>query len=334
MRNLLIISIFVCLLIPSLTFAEQQVTNVSTQETKSSVSWPRIDVGAGYWWTQSNLDMKLYASEPWVENGIMLANTGDKVSELNNELDSGLFVVNAEAYLFWKLYVDGFIGWNSFEGKHKDSDWLPQYDTSLMQFSESDANGNIATWNANAYIRLIDNKDKKGYLDFGLGYFYYRDNIEHIENSTISVLNWETVNIPIPGHDSSDDYKFDGFRICTKAMVKPHERVAIKFAGGIVPWLSVSDNKFWNLRDDFGEPAGLTIKGDADGFAFDFNVALEIKILQNFYIEGGYKYISLSATDGNLKWRWDARPDVESDADSWDVDAGRGGFYAMGRIKI
>jgi opacity protein-like surface antigen len=337
MRNILLIALISCMLIPCIAYSETQTVNVPEIEKNTAPntsSWPRVSVAGGYWWTDAKLDVQFLASEPEVSNGVLLANKGDKISELNNDLDAGLYVVTAEAYLFWRLYVDGFVGWNDFSGEHQDSDWLPAYNPKLWYFSESDATGNVATWDANAYIRLIEEKEDKGYLDVGLGYFYYKDDIEHIENSAFKVAEWQPVNIPLYGHDSSDEFKFDGLRIGAKALIRLHDRVAIRLNGGVVPWLMVENHRYWNLREDFGPPPGLRDYGEADGFAFDIDLGLEFKITKNFYVQGGFKYIDLSADGGKLKTTWDAMPGYVQTLDHFDVDAHRGGFYIMGRVKI
>ncbi len=254
---------------------------------------------------------------------------------MNNDLDAGLFIINAEAYLFWRLYADAFVGWGDFEGEHKDYDWFPRYDTDARQLSKSDADGDVTTWNINGYFRIIEEPEDKGYLDVSLGYLYYQDDIEHIRNSTLVIYWWETVNIPIAGHDSQDQYTFDGLRFGARGKIRLHNRVAIKAGGGIVPWLDVENEKFWNLRDDLGEPPGLDIKGEAEGTALDLNIGIEVKITKNFFIEAGYKYINLDSDNGDLDWDWISTPGVdETTEDNWNVEAERSGFYAMARLKI
>lgn len=340
MKKLKLLLIMLFVITCSAVFGQQAVTTgqvtttVTEEKAPPTSSKPRFDVGAGYWWTNARINYKLYASEPWWSGGVFLADRGDKVSELDNDLNAGLFVVNADAYLFWRLYVGGFVGWRDFDGEHTDSDWLPQYRSDLMQYSVSDAKGNVTTWDANAYLRLIEEKDNKGYLDISAGYFYYCDDIKHLQNSTITIANWTPVNIPIVGHDSQDKYTFDGLRLGARALIRPLDRIAVKLDCGIIPWLGVDNEKFWNLRDDYGNPPGLKINGTADGFAFDLTLGLEIKITKNLFIEGGYKYINLETDKGNLKWDWIARSGIEGTEDKWDVEGHRGGFYAMGRLKI
>lgn len=292
----------------------------------------RFDIGAGYWYTNATTDYFAYASETDLFGGLFYMK-GDKISELNNDLDAGLFIVDMDAWLWWRFYADGSIGWGEFEGEHTDSDWLPRFDSSLMQFSESDADGDVVTWNVNGRLRLIEEPEDKGYLDASLGYFYYRDDIEHLRNSTITTYFWESVNAPIAGHDSSDKYTYDGIRLGLKGKIRLHDRVAIKAGGGLCPWLNVKDEKFWNLRADFGPPAGMEATIEADGTAFDLTAGLEFKITKNLFVEAGYKYINLDSDIGDDDRHWLSGVDTTFD-DAGEVEAERGGFYAMGRLKI
>lgn len=297
---------------------------------------PRFSIGAGYWYTtDASLDLKLFAAANDSAVGI-LYNAGDKVSELNNDIDSGLFILNAEAYLVWRLYLDGSLALGNFEGTHQDSDWLSLLDSATWSLTESDADGSTTTWNVNSYLRIVEEEDDKGYLDVSFGYFYYQDDIEHIRNTTIIISGWEVVNTPGPsGHDSSDKYTFDGIRLGARGKMRFHEKFAVKANVGIVPWLYVENEKFWNLRDDLGQPPGLEIEGEADGTAFDFDVGIEFSITKNFIIEAGYKYIHLDSDNGDLDWDWIATSGIDfTTEDNWNVDADRGGFYAMGRLRI
>lgn len=326
---LLIILFFTC----AISFAQEIAAPVevtTTQETTAPATSakPRIDIGAGYWWTSGSLDMKLYADEDWFYG--LLAKKGDKVSELDYDTDAGLFIINAEAYLFWRLYADGFIGFGDIDGSQDDYDWFPQVDPDVWNLSKADATGDVTTWNINGYFRVIEEKEDKGFLDVSLGYLYYQDDIEHIKNATWVIADWEVINDPnapeYAGLDSSDKYTFDGLRLGLRGKIRLHDRVVIKASGGIVPWLGVEQKWDWNL-------AGHTGDGDAEGTAFDLNVALEFRVTKNLFIEAGYKYINLDSDNGDLNWHY-ADGTTETTEDNWNVEAERGGFYAMGRLKI
>lgn len=298
-------------------------TEVSTAPAVTSK--PRFDVGIGYWYTWASMDSYVYASS--TIPGIW--SKGDKISELDNNLDAGLFIVNAEAYLFWRLYVDGFVGWSDFSGEHKDYDWFPDYSSDIYSLSKSDADGNVVTWNANGYFRIIEGKEDKGYLDASIGYFYYSDDIEHIRNSTQVILDYEVVNDSnyLVGHDSQDKYTFDGLRLGARGKIRLHDRVAIKASGGITPWATAKDEAYWNLR-------GMRIDCEADATIYDFNIGLEFKITKYLFIEGGYKYINLDSDKGDDTRTFDDGSPGFTIEDAFEADGNRGGFYLMGRLKI
>ena len=324
---ILVLTTFVC----GLAFTQEveitEVTEVTevTTVTPAEPAKQRFDIGAGYWYTWSSLDSFVYASPQDSATGILYA-SGDKISELNNDLDAGLFIVNAEAWIWWRFYVDGFVGWGKFEGEHDDSDWLTLLSSDKWSLSKSDADGDVTTWNLNGYLRIIEEPEDKGYLDIALGYFYYRDDIEHLRNSTLLISNWAVTNSPIVGHDSSDRYTFDGIRLGARGKIRLHDRVAVKASGGICPWLDVKNKGYWNLR-------GMDIDSSADGTALDLNIGLEFKLTKNLFIEAGYKYISLDSDIGD-----DTRTLADGTRikleDSFEARGDRGGFYAMGRLKI
>lgn len=330
MKKWLFVLVPALVLICSLSYAEQvQAPTELSASNKctlgSTPGWPRIDVGVGYWYTWNKLNSYVWADEDWIEDGVIYARKGDKASELENKLDSGMLVINGEAYLFWRLFVDGFVGLGNFKGNHKDYDWYKALDPEPYQLSESDADGKALTWNANANIRLIDGKDQKGYLDLSLGYQYYRDNIEHLRNSTLLIYNYESVDIPINGHDSQDKYTFDGFRLGARGRCQLIERLALKGNVGLVPWMKAENNAYWNLRDTYFDST-------ADGTSFDATLALEFKITKNLFIEAGYKYMYFDTGKGPEKVTMGDESETYDDAFS--VDATRHGFYAMGRLKI
>lgn len=300
-------------------FAQEAAAPAPTSEVK-----PRFDVGAGYWWTSASMDSFVFADsdEPgyWLE--------GDKISELNNDLDAGLFVINAEAYLFWRLYADGFIGWGDFEGEHKDYDWYPEISPDPVSLSKSDADGDVTIWNINGYVRILEQTEDKGYLDISLGYLSYQDDIEHLRNSTQVILDYEVINDTelLAGHDSQSKFTFDGIRLGARGKIRLHDRIAIKVSGGIVPWADAEEDAFWNLRE-------MDIKGEADGTIFDLNIGLEFKINKYLFVEVGYKYFNLDSDRGD-----DTRTFSDGSTftieDGWEAEGERGGFYAMGRLKI
>lgn len=313
--------------------ASAQVTTTQETTAPATSAKPRIDIGAGYWWTSGELNLKLYADKDWYYG--LLAKKGDKVSELDNDLDAGLFIINIDAYLFWRLYADAFVGFGDFEGEHKDYDWYPRLDPDPFQLSKSDADGDVTTWGINGYFRIIEEKQDKGYLDVSLGYLYYQDDIEHLKDSTVLIYDYNPVNIPVAGHDSFDRYTFDGLRFGLRGRIQLHDRVAIKASGGIVPWLDVDNEKFWNLRDELGLPPGLEVKGEAEGTGIDLSIGLEVKVTRYFFIEAGYKYMNFDSNNGDLDWDWIATSGVDMvTEDNWNVEAERGGFYVMGRLKI
>lgn len=328
MKKIKILLIILFIVTCAASFAQQvvaptQVTTVTIEEkAPPTSSKPRFDIGAGYWYTWASMNSYVYADS--TIPGIW--SKGDKISELDNDLDAGLFIVNAEAYLFWRLYVDGFVGWRDFDGEHKDYDWFPAISADEWSLSKSDADGDVVTWNANGYFRIIEGKEDKGYLDASLGYIYYRDDIEHLRNSTQVIYLWEVVNEPIVGHDSQLKYTFDGLRLGVRGKIRLHDRVAIKASGGIAPWAKAKEEGYWNLRE-------MNFDCEADATVYDFNIGLEFKITKYLFIEAGYKYINLDSGKGDDKRTWsDGTKTIFEDA--FEADGDRGGFYAMGRLKI
>ena len=188
-------------------------------------------------------------------------------------------------------------------------------------------------WNANGYLRLLEEPNDKGYLDFALGYFSYNDDIKHLKNSTLVISNYTVVNTPIVGHDSSDEYKFYGIRLGARGKIQLIDRLAVKGAVGICPWADMDNHKYWNLRQDFGPPAGMKASIDASATIIDFNIGLEFKITKYIFIEAGYKYIDLDSDQGNDDRTWASGTSITY-KDAGEADGHRGGVYGMGRVKF
>lgn len=323
--------VFILLVVFTDLICNTAVAREITETTEVTATTPlteakqRFDIGAGYWYTWSSLDSYVYASLQ--DSGIgIYYDLGDKISELNNDLDTGLFIVNAEFWLWWRLYIDGFIGWNSFDGEHEDSDWLTIFSSDKWSCSKSDAEGDVTTWNINGYLRMIEKPEDKGYLDISLGYLYYQDDIEHLKNSRFVIYNWRVISEYIEGHDSQDRYTFDGIRLGLRGKIRLHDRVAIKASGGICPWLNVEDNGYWNLRE-------MDIDCKADGTAVDLNLSIEFKITKYLFVEAGYKYISLDSDKGDDTRTWSSGTKITFE-DAFEAEARRGGFYGMGRLRF
>lgn len=336
MKNIFLL-VLVILSFYGITFAQEISAPVDVTTTAPAPEVKqRFSIGAGYWYTNASMDSFVYD-----------ADLGGKISELNNDLDAGLFVINAEAYLFWRLYADVFIGWGDFEGDHRDSDWILPGEVFIdsitwgdvadilgLDLSQpysvtvSDADGDVTIWNINGYVRVIEQPENKGYLDVSLGYFYYQDDIEHLHNSTWVTYFWETINDTeaLAGHDSQSKFTFDGIRLGVRGKVRLHDRIAIKASGGIVPWADVEEDAYWNLRE-------MDIKGEADGTIFDLDIGLEFKVTKNLFIEAGYKYINLDSDRGDDTRTWADGSTITLE-DGFAAEGERGGFYAMGRLKI
>lgn len=350
MQKYIILLAVIFVVICNIAFAKEYKAYYDTKEDNiskpASNNQKRFNVGAGYWYTWGSLDSFVYNADFG----------GAKVSELNYDTDAGLFVVNMDTWLFWRMYADASIAWGSIEGSLTDSDWmLPSelyvFDgwigtgqawadyfgadiNSPFSVSKSDTEGDTEIWNINGYFRVLEQPNSNGYLDVGLGYFYYQDNIEHITDGVQTVLLWFPTDIPFPSNqDSSDKYTFDGLRLGLRSRIPLHNRIAINVSGGISPWLNAEKDMFWNLRNDFGLPAGMESKVTTDGFAFDINLGVEFKIVENLFLEAGYKYLNLQSNKGDDERLWLSGVTATFE-DAVDMEVNRGGFYGMARLKF
>lgn len=338
MRKMLALLIVFSFCVCGVALAQEVIETTQTTVVEETNVAPatqqkqRFDIGVGYWYTYGTMDYYVYAPPEDAATGIFY-NRGDKISELNNTLNAGLVVLNAEAWIWWRFFIDGYVGWGDFDGEQKDSDWLTLLSSEKWSLSKSDADGDARVWNVNGYLRLLEEKEDKGYFDFALGYFHYRDDIKHLKNSTLLISNWQPVNIPIVGHDSQDEYTYDGIRLGARAKIQLIDRLAIKLAGGICPWAKLDSNKFWNLRDDFGPPPGMKLHDDLDATIWDLTVGLEVKVTKHIFIEAGYKYIDLDADTGNDTRTWSSGTQIVY-TNAASAEGHRGGFYGMGRVKF
>lgn len=332
MVNKVLLLIIIFLTICSVSFAEQATGQIQMpkdnipeveKNAMATSDKPRFDIGAGYWWTWASLDTKLVAISDLPGSWLK----GDKISQLEYDTDAGLFVVNADAYLFWRIYMDGYLALgNMHDASQIDSDWQMQVSTSKWMESKASAEGDVRTWNANLYLRLLEEKENKGFFDISLGYLYYQDDISTMKDLVYRIWEWQAVNEPVDGLDSSDKYTFDGIRLGARARIRIHDRVAIKLYGGLSPWLTADRDGYWNLRQ-------MDIKGTADATSYDLGISVEFKVVEHLFIEAGYKYMSFTTDTGDYTHTVDGvKYEFE---DGWDsTSADRSGFYAMGRLKI
>lgn len=308
----------------------------SAQETAGQASGkkPRFDVGAGYWYTWASLDNEHVAVRD--NPGFWLK--GQKVEEINYDNDGGLFIVNADAYLFWRLYADGLIGWGDIDDAEQViSEWSPVISSAKETESISDANGDVTTWNINGHFRVLEKPEDNNYLDLSLGYLYYQDDFEELPNLIEIISNFETVNNPISGADEdSDKYTFDGIRLGARARLKFHERFAVKGNIGISPWLDAEREARFNLNASPNDPnvLGNDIDAESDAFGIDAAIGIEFKVTENIFIEAGYKYINIDSDVGDRTYSWADGTVLEFDSGWKNAEVERGGIYAMGRVKI
>jgi len=343
MKKLFIILTIVFSFFCSISYAQKAPAKSKTKAVAKVSTKQHFSIGAGYWYTNGELNLNLYADKDtygifYYKGGWyygLVDVKGERVSKLDYDTDAGLFIVNVNAWLWWRFYADASIGWGNIDGGLGDSDWYSQIDANRMHFSKSDAEGDMKIWNINGYLRIIEEPNDKGYLDLSIGYMYYKDDINPIKNGTQILYFWETINAPLTGEDSSDKYKFDGLRLGARAKIRLNKRLAIKASAGVCPWANVNKDQFWNLRNDLGNPPGLKISGSANATMFDCSAGLEFEITKNLFIEAGYKYINLDSDNGNLDWNWVATSGTDiKTSNNWNVNGHRGGFYAMGRVKF
>lgn len=309
-------------------FAFAQETVVTASDKK-----PRFDIGAGYWYTWASLDSEHVAVSD--NPGFWLK--GQKVQEINYDDDAGLFIVNADAYLFWRLYADGLIAWGDIDGEQLLSEWSPVISNEKESESISDANGDVTTWNINGHFRVLEKPEDNNYLDLSLGYFYYQDDFSELPNLVETIVDFEPANNLLSGADEDNDkYTFDGIRLGARARLKFHERFAVKGNIGISPWLSAEREARFNLNTSPNDPnvVGMDIDAEADALGVDATIGIEFKVTENIFIEAGYKYINIDSNVGDRTYSW-ADGQVLSFDNGWkNVEAERGGIYAMGRVKI
>jgi hypothetical protein len=346
MRNLLFAGLAMLLLLPSqaaaggnepdakiASIAAAPITPVTTTAPPAAkpaavlpfFDFPWADIGVGYWHTNSKLNSYVYAPADWVENGSLRAYQGDVISKLRNKLGSEMLLINAEAHIFWRLYVDGFVGLGDFGGEHKDYDWQPQERPDLISLSASDADGIVRTWNVNGNIRLLEDPRKKFYLDLALGYLFYRDDITHLHNTTLEIAGYQQEYTWLAGHNSSDKYTFQGFRIGLRGKMEVLKGIAVKANAGVVPGLTGENRGYWNLRE-------IDFLGDTNGVGCDLTGGLEFSITKHLSIEGGYKYMRFITHEGDQTTT--TIDGTTKHLNGCSFDAERGGFYVMGRIRI
>lgn len=299
------------------------VPEVQSDTAPPTSGKPRIDIGAGYWYTWASLDTTLVAIETLP--GYYLK--GDKISELNYKTDAGLFVINADAFICWRIYADALVALGNMHNANQlDSDWLMSISNLKWMESKAEADGDVLTWDANLYFRILQEKEDKGFFDVSLGYLYYKDDITKMKDLVYRIVDWAATNEPVAGLDSSDRYKFDGVRLGARAKIRFCERVAFKINGGLAPWMKSTRDGYWNLRS-------MDISGDADASGFDINASLEFKITKNFFAELGYRYMSFDTDVGDYTHKIEGG--VYNYEKGWDsTEVSRGGIYAMGRLKI
>jgi len=331
-RRVVLIIVILVSLISSQARAQERTTIfkelLSSKKTTNKIGaeTERFEIGVGAWPTTGRLDSFVYqnAGSQWIENGLR-ANPGDKISQLQNKLNSTMVIMDVGMYLFSFLYADASMGVGGYGGEHRDYDWQPQFRSDFSSLSYSSANGYSMEWDANAELRCVDWNDGKSFVDLSLGYLYYRDSIRHLHNSTMTISNYASVNTPLEGHDSQDKYTFDGFRIGSRVRVEVFDRVAFKGKVGVLPWMNAVNKGYWNLRQ-------TSFLGTARGAAYDLMGGFEFRITKNFLIEAGYKYMYFQSDKGTQRTR---SPGEESYSDNgFAANASRSGFYFMGRIAI
>jgi outer membrane protease len=322
---LVILSFVMCATAISAELSQEGVVVQTKEETTAPTtsSSPRFNIGAGYMYTWGSLNTTLNASEDFYPFFLK----GDKISQLDYKTDAGMFIINSDAFLFWRLYLDAFVGIGDIQdGEQTDTDWMWQISDQKWLESKSAADGNVNTWNVNVNFRVIEEKDDKGYFDLCLGYLYYRDDITNITDLVYYIENWEPVYDPIAGHDSSDKYTFDGFRLGGRAKIRMSERFALVGNIGFMPWMDAERSGYWNLRY-------MDISGDTRGTAFDLMAGVEFKITKFLFVEVGYKYMSFDTNEGDYFHTIDG---VKYEyRNGWgSTEATRSGVYAMGKLKF
>lgn len=296
-------------------------------------SKPRFDVGVGYWYTWGSLNNTHVA----VSNNPGLWLKGQKLQEIHYDSDAGMFVINLDAYLFWRIYADGFAAFGNIDGDQKYSEWLPEISSAKESESISDANGDVRTWNANGYIRLLEKPNTNSFFDISAGYVYYRDNFSEQPNPVETIVDFMPVNNPVTGADDDNDkYTFDGLRLGARARFELTERIAVKGGVGLSPWLSAEREALFHLlaSPNDSNVLGQHVEASANAFGFDANIGIEFKITNNLFIEGGYRYINIDTDVGDRSFSWDDGT-VLNFNDGWkNAKVERSGVYLMGRLKI
>ena len=330
-----LISAVVVLSVPMQSFAQERTTILKellgSHETTSTITTEkeRFDIGIGAWPTTGRLDSFVYqpVGSEWIEGGALRAKPGDTISKLQNKLDSNMVIMDVNMYLFYFFYADASMSLGHYSGgQQKDYDWQPQYRPDLTSLSDSSAKGYSMMWDANVDLRCVDWNASKSFIDLSLGYLYYCDNIQHLNDTTLDIWNYQTINTPLEDHDSRDKYTFDGFRIGGRVRIQLFDRVAFKGRAGVLPWMNVTDKAYWNLR-------GTTFVSTAYGTSYDLMGGFEFKITKDLLVEAGYKYMYFRSYRGIE--RTGGLDGESGDLDgAFSANAERGGFYFMGRLRM
>jgi len=208
---------------------------------------------------------------------------------IKHPVDSNIVILTGEVQLHPRFSIDISYGFGEIKDNTvTDTDY--DSDDVISDLSSSISSGDTYFYSPNAYIRVLD--DGKRYLEILFGYFYlknsvsYRDPRVAISGYLPSNLSWKEVWLKY-------DLTYKGFRFGIRGEVPLFYNVSLKGSAGYIPWL---DADYDGLRYPERSPSAQQVeKIDADGWAFDTEIAGSYMPIQNLDVDIGYKYMEFKA---------------------------------------
>jgi len=246
------------------------------------------------------------------------------------DIDAPVLILNAEAALTPKISVSGSFGMGDIDdGKNTDGDWIGGF-----QYSESraDTDGDFTLGDINIYYQILSTEvaGKPMELDVFAGYLYYEDDLRD-KNGVQTVIDEQAVNEPFDGLNSTYNFKWQmaklGVRI--KSQLSDAFNIVGNFA--VLGLIDYEGEGYWNLRDDFRSDDPNFVQSADTGTGFEGKVSVRYILVENIFLQGGYRVIYMRAEDGSDKTYF-ADGSSESTDLSYVESLRHGAFAALGIV--
>lgn len=231
-------------------------------------------------------------------------------SKLNwKDIESPVVMVTGD--LAWRyLVLSAGFGWGQvIDGTLVDEDFVktPQGNFLFSRTTSEVPDSHILLFNADVGLRPVRYRDsygRPGFIDFLVGYQYWREEYEAFGDAPhIDPFGLTGARIPSNVKAITHEWQWHSVRIGGRTDAPIWRDLNLRLSAFFLPWSSLEVRDTHHLRPDLAQNPSVITTGKG-GFGYQLDTSLTYTFFYGLAVEAGFRYWKVDMHDGDVKFRF------------------------------